>query len=68
MHIDLGELLRANGFSDTPQNRETMLRAAGEMTGVPEVVITDAERPNGDEPLNLFPDLSAGADAPGHGD
>lgn len=30
MHIDVSELLRAQGFADTPQNRATLTKAAQE--------------------------------------
>jgi hypothetical protein len=28
LHLDLGEMLEANGWTDTPENREMLTRAA----------------------------------------
>jgi hypothetical protein len=44
LHINAGELLRANGYVDTPTNRETLVTAALEMMrplNVPIVVSHD---------------------------
>lgn len=41
MHLDIPELLRANGYADTPENRETMIQAAEEIArqaGIPHKV------------------------------
>jgi hypothetical protein len=33
MHIDLPELLAASGYADTPENRDTLTRAAQDLFG-----------------------------------
>ena len=39
LHLDMRELLHANGFADTPENRATLLEAARD--AFPTVVETD---------------------------
>lgn len=41
MHLDLPELLRANGYTDTPENRETLIEAAREMMGSAKVSVIE---------------------------
>lgn len=33
LHLDVGELLAANGWPDTPENRDTIVRAGQHMFG-----------------------------------
>jgi len=48
MHLDIAELLDASGYTDTPQNRETVLEAARDMArelGLPVTVVDDPVKP-----------------------
>jgi hypothetical protein len=49
MHVDIPELLAARGYPDTPQNRETLIKAAvdiGLELGLPvDIVEGPAKRP-----------------------
>lgn len=44
LHLVIPEILRAGGYADTPENRETMLRAARELAAedFPGVPITES--------------------------
>lgn len=47
LHLVIPELLRANGYADTPANRDQVARAARELFAeqLPGVPVTETDRP-----------------------
>jgi len=43
LHLVVSELLTAHGFADTPENRETLVKAAQEMLAAQGTAVTTVE-------------------------